>query len=99
MSLDDVDGRTRAAQALHASISAIESDLGGRLAARERQMVGRAAVAGLMAEDVAARWLLGEAIDPALYATLANAECTLLQTIAIKRPKRPKQPLTKGART
>jgi hypothetical protein len=83
----------RAAQALHTSTSEIEADLGGadRLAAREWQMVRRAALAGMMAEDLGCRWLLGESIDPALYATLANAERGLLETIAIKRPKRSKR--------
>jgi hypothetical protein len=56
LNLNDVDGRTRAAQTLHSNVSAIEVDLGGRLAARERQTVRRAALAGMMAEDLAARW-------------------------------------------
>jgi hypothetical protein len=88
LSLANIDGRTRAAQSLNAKISAIETDLGGadRLAARERQMVRRAALAGVMAEDLGARWLLGEPVDPALYATLANAERALLETIGITRP-------------
>jgi hypothetical protein len=99
LSLYSVDGRTRAAQRLHASISAIEADLGGRLAARERQMVRRAALAGMMAEDLGCRWLLGASIDLSLFAALANAERGLLESVAIKRPKHSKQRLPKAART
>ena len=87
LSLDNLDGRTRAAQALNANILALEADLGGadHLAAGERQMVRRAALAGVMCEDLGARWLLGEPVDPALFAQLANAERRLLEAIGLNR--------------
>jgi hypothetical protein len=90
LTLADLDGRTRAAQQVHATINAIEADLGGaeQLAAGERQIVRRAALAGAMCEDLGARWLLGEPIDPAVFATLSNAERRLLETVGLKR--RPK---------
>ena len=89
LSLDSIDGRTRAAQSLQASIEAIESDLGGgdHLAAGVRKIVRRAALAGVMSEDLGARWLLGEPVDPALYAALVNAECNLLETAGLNRPQ------------
>ena len=99
LSLDHLDGRTKAAQSLHTAISAIEADLGGadHLAAGERQLVRRAALAGVMCEDLGARWLLGEPVDPALYATLANAERSLLETIGLKRQPRDVTPAVEGA--
>ena len=50
-------------------------------------MLRRAALAGVMSEDLGARWLLGEHVDPALYAALVNAECNLLATVGLRRPK------------
>ena len=90
LSLDNIDGRTRAAQTLQANIEAIESDLGGgnQLAAGVRKIVRRAALAGVMSEDLGARWLLGEPVDPALYAALVNAECNLLETAGLNRPNK-----------
>jgi hypothetical protein len=45
-------------------------------------------VTGAMIEDLEARWLAGEPIDPALYATLGNAQRRLFETIGLKRQAR-----------
>lgn len=90
LTLADLDGRTRAAQAVSKTMSAIATDLGGseHLSTGEHQIIKRAALTGAMLEDMAARWLLGEPVDPALYATLSNAERRLLETVGLKRRPR-----------
>jgi hypothetical protein len=90
LTLADLDGRTRAAQAVRSTMTAIATDLGGseHLSTGEHQIIKRAALTGAMLEDMAARWLLGEPVDPALYATLSNAERRLLETVGLKRRAR-----------
>ena len=90
LTLADLDGRTRAAQTVSKTMSAIATDLGGseHLSTGEHQIIKRAALTGAMLEDMAARWLMGEAVDPALYATLSNAERRLLETVGLKRRAR-----------
>jgi hypothetical protein len=90
LTLADLDGRTRAAQTVSKTMTAIAADLGGseHLSTGEHQIIKRAALTGAMLEDMAARWLLGEAVDPALYATLSNAERRLLETVGLKRRAR-----------
>lgn len=90
LTLNDLDGRTRAAQLVSRTIDEIESDLGGRdvLSTTERMVVRRGAMAGAMAEDLAARWLNGEPVDPASFATLANVERRQFETVGLKRRQR-----------
>jgi hypothetical protein len=90
LTLADLDGRTRAAQMVGRTIAAIEGDLGGNdhLSTGEQQIIKRAALTGAMLEDMAARWLLGEPVDPALYATLSNAERRSLEAVGLKRRAR-----------
>ncbi|MET3967229.1 hypothetical protein ACT4MK_17815 [Bradyrhizobium barranii] len=94
MTLADLDGRTRAAQAVKQTIGAIVSDLGGEqnISTAEHQLIERAAVTGAMCESLAARWLLGEPADPALFATLSNAERRLLETVGLRRRARDATP-------
>jgi len=91
LTLADLDRRTNAARRAHDVIDRIHSDLGGidRLATGERQVVQRAAMIGTMAEDIEARWLLGEAVDPNVLCTLANAQRRLLEALGMSR--RPKE--------
>jgi hypothetical protein len=90
LTLGDLDGRTRAVQMVRATITALEADLGGadHLTTGESQIVKRAALTGAMLEDLAVRWLSGEPVDPALYATLSNSERRLLETVGLKRRQR-----------
>jgi len=83
LTLDPLDHRTAAANRCRDLIAAIELDLGGRdrLSTGERQIIQRAAITGAVLEDIEARWLAGEPIDPALYA-LGNAQRRLLETAA-----------------
>jgi hypothetical protein len=89
LTLADLDKRTSAAKRAHELIAAICSDLGGldRLATGERQLTQRAALLGTMAEDIEARWLLGEAVDPTVLCTLANAQRRLFEQLGARRPK------------
>jgi hypothetical protein len=90
LTLGDLDGRTRAAQVVKQTISAIVSDLGGEqnISTAEQQLIESAAVTGAMCESLATRWLLGEAVDPSQYATLSNAQRRLLETVGLRRVQR-----------
>jgi hypothetical protein len=87
LSLSDLDGRTRSAQLVSKTIDNLVADLGGEenLSTAEHLIVRRAAIAGAMSEDLAARWLTGELVDPAIFATLANVERRQLESVGIKR--------------
>ena len=90
LSLSDLDGRTRSAQLVSKTIDSLVADLGGEenLSTAEHLIVRRAAIAGAMSEDLAARWLTGELVDPAIFATLANVERRQLESVGIKRRPR-----------
>jgi hypothetical protein len=68
----------------------MEVDAGGsdRLSTGERQIIQRAAITGAVLEDIEARWLEGEPLDAALYATLGNAQRRLLETVGLRRVPR-----------
>ena len=90
LSLSDLDRRTGAYKKTAETISAVEGDCGGAdmLSTAERSIIRHAALAGAMIEDLGARWLAGEPIDPALFSTLSNCERRLYETIGIKRRAR-----------
>jgi hypothetical protein len=87
LTLADLDHRTTAARRAHDLIDSIHSDLGGvaHLATGEQQIVQRAALIGTMAEDVEARWLAGQSIDPNILCVLANAQRRLFETLGLSR--------------
>jgi hypothetical protein len=88
--LADIDHRTAAYRKTTELIASIEGDLGGadRLSTGERQLIQRAAITGALLEDQEARWLAGQPIDPALYATLGNAQRRLFETVGLRRQPR-----------
>jgi hypothetical protein len=90
MTLSDLDRRTGAARRARELMDAIQDDLGGedRLATGERQIIQRAALLGTLAEDIEARWLSGEAIDPAMLCTIGNAQRRLFEAVGIRRQPR-----------
>ena len=90
LTLADLDRRTAAAKRARDLINSVTTDLGGdeNLATGEKQIIQRASLLGVMAEDVETRWLLGEAVDPVILATLANAQRRLLEALGLRR--RPK---------
>jgi hypothetical protein len=97
LTLSDLDRRTSAARRARDLISSINEDLGGedRLATGERQIAQRAALLGTLAEDIEARWLRGEPIDPAMLCTISNAQRRLFEAIGIQRRPRELNPRLK----
>lgn len=75
LTLDDLDGRTRAAQHVKDTRQEVMSDLGGedRLSTLERAAADHVAMLDTMVKDAAARWLMGEPIEVSSIATLVNA--------------------------
>ena len=75
LTLDDLDGRTRAAQHVKDTRQEVMSDLGGedRLSALERSAVDHVSLLDAMTKDAAARWLMGDPIEVSSIATLVNA--------------------------
>jgi hypothetical protein len=73
--LEDLDGRTGAAKRALDLQDRLLSERGGAesLSVIRVEMVRSIAVLSAMVEDQEARWLRGEAIDPAAIATLLNA--------------------------
>jgi len=87
LSLEDLDRRTGAYRKTAELIDRVEADLGGadRLSTAQQQIVRHAALTGAMLEDLGARWLSGEPIDPALYVQLSNCERRLYETVGLRR--------------
>ena len=90
LTLADLDKRTTAAKRARDLINSVTADLGGvdNLGVGERQVIQRAVLLGVMAEDIESRWLLGEAVDPVILATISNAQRRLLETVGLKRVPR-----------
>ena len=74
LTLEDLDGRTRAAQCLRETRSDIAADLGGDdgLSTLERIAVDNVAMMAAMLKDAGARWLQGQSLEVADIATLNN---------------------------
>ena len=89
LTLSDLDLRTTAARRAHELIDSVHADLGGvdHLATGEQQLVQRACMIATMAEDIEAKWLLGESIDAAMLCTLSNAQRRLFETIGFRRAR------------
>jgi DNA-binding helix-hairpin-helix protein with protein kinase domain len=90
MTLADLDRRTGAAYRAHTMVKAITEDLGGetRLATAEKQIIQRAALLGTLAEDLEARWLLGQQIDIGTLCALGNAQRRALEAVGLRRVAR-----------
>ena len=90
LSLEDLDRRTASYRKTAELIDRVEADLGGadRLSTAEQQIVRHAALTGAMLEDLGTRWLNGEPIDPALFATLSNSERRLYEAVGFRRRDR-----------
>jgi hypothetical protein len=86
-SLAQIDQRTIAARQVHETIAAIEVDQGGRdqMTTAMQKVAETAAVTTAMVNDMAAKWLNGEEVDPALFCTLANAQRRLFETLGFER--------------
>lgn len=85
--LNDLDGRTAAAQKAQAFVESIEADLGGadRLSTAQRTMVTRAAVTAAIVEAMEAGALMGGDIDVGAYVALTNNLRRFLTTLGLER--------------
>ncbi len=83
--LQDLDGRTRAAKAAQRLVHSMKRDLGGELSSAQRELVQRAALLGAMLEDAETRWLESKPADLASYGQLVDRQRRLLETLGLKR--------------
>ena len=85
LTLDDLDRRTRAAgRALELQETLVNERGGaGSLSVLRLSMTRSVAVLCAMVEDMQARWLLGEPIDPAAIATIMNARRREAEVVGI----------------
>lgn len=90
LTLSDLDGRTRAAQAARRLHDDLISDMGGEhhVSAGQMELAQRAAVMGALIEDIEARWLRGEKIPLHDYLAATNAQRRVLVTIGLERRAR-----------
>lgn len=74
LTLEDLDGRTKAAQYVRETRSEVVADLGGEdgLSTLERVAVDNVVLTAAMLRDAGVRWLQGEQIDANAVATLQN---------------------------
>ncbi|MER8923427.1 hypothetical protein [Mesorhizobium sp. M0802] len=88
--LDDLDRRTRAAQATFELRDQIAKDLGGidRLSAMQREIVDGAALLGAMIKDAGATYLSGDPVDLGEFMALTNAQRRLLADVGLERRAR-----------
>lgn len=75
LTLDDLDGRTKAAQYVRETRRDIVADLGGEdgLSTLEQVAVDNVAVLDAMLKDAATRWLQGHELEVSVIATLTNS--------------------------
>ena len=87
LTLDSLDQRTIAAKQVRDTISAIESDQGGRdnMSTARLRVAETAALTTAMVNDMSARWIAGEEIDLGLFCTLGNAQRRLFETLGFDR--------------
>lgn len=90
LTLEDLDGRTRAAQQVRETRAAVMDDLGGedRLSTLERLAADNVALVAAMIADTGARWLQGEQLDPSAIATLQNTFNRTAQILGWQRRAR-----------
>lgn len=75
LTLDDMDGRTRAAQHVRDTRAEVVADLGGedQLSTLERATVDHVSLLDAMVKDIGVRWLRGDSVDASAVPTLINA--------------------------
>ena len=97
MRLADLDGRTKVRKAAEKMFNDLVEDMGGErhvIGAGKRAIAESAAVLKAAADDMGARYLIGEPIDITAYATIANSLRRLLVDVGLERqePRRCAQP-------
>jgi hypothetical protein len=85
LTLDDLDRRTKAAQAAFEMQDRLVAERGGaeQMGVLRYEMTRTVAVLSAMIQDQQVRWLKGESIEPATIATLVNTRQREAQAIGI----------------
>lgn len=98
LTLDDLDGRSRAAQFVRDTRQDVVADMGGveQLSTLERIAVDNAVLTAAILKDAGIRWLKGEPIDPG---TISSLENTFNRTAAALGWKRRARDVTPDIRT
>ena len=96
--LDDLDGRTRAAKLAQRLVAGLEADLGGgdALSVGARELIKRAALLGAIVEDCEVRWLERKPVDIDTYLAAVNAQRRVLVTVGLDRVPRDVTPDATG---
>jgi hypothetical protein len=81
LTLASLDGRTKASRRAFAMIEQFTEQLGTAPTAIQKLNMMHAATLGILMEDMETRALQGETIDPAVFATLLNAQRRTLKAL------------------
>lgn len=81
LTLASLDGRTKASKRAYELIEQFTEALGSEPTAIQKQTMLHAATLGILIENLEVRALAGETIDPALFATLLNAQRRTLASL------------------
>jgi hypothetical protein len=87
LTLDDLDGRTAAAQNAQSLVEALINSLGGhdQLSTQELELAKRAALTGAIIADFEARWVSGQQISLSEYFAGVNVQRRVLATLGLQR--------------
>lgn len=86
--IDDMDKRTRPHKRAASRKSALLADIGNDPSTAQEVIATHAALTDCIVEDLELKWLQGEQIDFAAYASLTNTLRRLLSTLGIRRMPR-----------
>jgi hypothetical protein len=86
--LEDLDGRTHAAQQAHRLVAQLEADLGKDPSTAERELIKRAALLGAIVEDTEVAWLERRPADLSIYGKLVDRQRRILEALGLKRTPR-----------
>jgi hypothetical protein len=86
LSLEDLDGRTKAAFRARQLVGELMAHLGGedRASVAEKQLATRAAIIGAICTDFETKWLKGEKMDLWPYLAATNNLRRLFQTLGLR---------------
>jgi len=87
--LAGVNGRSAAARRFRDVVVSLEAELGGELSESERLQVRNAATLQLHSEELAARLIRGEAVDPEEITRAANGATRALAGLRKRRAAKP----------
>jgi hypothetical protein len=88
LTLEDIDGRSRARQVALRMRDQLVSDLGGDPSAAQSALAQRAGILHALLEDLEARWLMSGDMDLSAYTTASGEQRRLLTTLGLQRVTR-----------